>query len=86
MKILALVSNLKYVSFIFLFVQKPNANEYYKGMLERTTLPNDIKPILLKNKVRNLRKSYQKAVDWSNQTGQGVREEQGETSFKRENH
>jgi hypothetical protein len=73
-------------------IQKPNAREYYEGLIDSSKANTegtfefgcDVTPALIRAKVQNLRASYQKCVTWSNQTGQGVKETDGETSFRSE--
>jgi hypothetical protein len=63
-------------------MQKPNADKYYKRMIEESDLPSDIKVTSLSNKARAMRDAYKKAVIWSNQTGQGVKETDGDSTFQ----
>ena len=44
-------------------------------------MASDVTPLLLQNKVRNLKTSYLGAYKWSTETGQGVKADQGEATF-----
>ena len=49
-------------------------------MLEQIDIPN-CTINQLKNKVYNLKRNYADVILWRNQTGQGVKENDGEESF-----
>uniref|UniRef100_A0A1Y1LS68 Myb/SANT-like domain-containing protein n=1 Tax=Photinus pyralis TaxID=7054 RepID=A0A1Y1LS68_PHOPY len=52
-------------------IEKPTAQAYYTKLLQETKILN-VTPDIIKNKVRNLRTTYCKAVEWLNGTGQGL--------------
>ncbi|CAL8134472.1 unnamed protein product [Orchesella dallaii] len=60
-------------------IEKPNANAYYVLALKKLGL-EDCTVSQLKNMVANLKRKYIKAIDWRNNTGQGVLDEEGEES------
>ncbi|CAL8077085.1 unnamed protein product [Orchesella dallaii] len=60
-------------------IEKPNANAYYVLALKKLELA-DCTVSQLKNMVANLKRKYIKAIDWRNNTGQGVLDEEGEES------
>lgn len=54
---------------------------FYRGLIEKTKI-GTATPVLIKNKVRNHRSIYVKALEWEKRTGQGVIDNDGEVTFK----
>ncbi|CAG9822120.1 unnamed protein product [Phaedon cochleariae] len=52
-------------------IEKPTAVVYYQNIINKNKLVN-LNPTLIKNKVRNLKEQYNKAVTWLNGTGMGL--------------
>lgn len=62
-------------------IEKPTAKIYYEKLLSKQKI-EDVTADILKHKVRNLKTSYLKAVEWLNQTGQGLLEDNDEKTVK----
>lgn len=64
-------------------LEKPTANVYFGKALDSLKF-SDCTVTQLKNQVRNLKKKFCDAVQWRNQTGQGVLADEGEETFHSE--
>lgn len=61
-------------------IEKPSASVYYQRLINEHEEFKCLNISLIKNKVRNLREQYNKAVQWLNNTGMGlISDNQGKT-------
>lgn len=59
-----------------LILQKPTTRIYYEKLVVETPLFASINFDVLRNKSKNLKESYQRAIKWRQNTGQGVENEE----------
>lgn len=61
-------------------IEKPSASIYYQKLINEYEEFKLLNVNLIRNKVRNLREQYNKAVQWLNNTGMGlINDNQGKT-------
>lgn len=56
------------------YKQKPSAPDYYKKFVEKSSNFDGISANKVVEHMRNLKRSYTTALNWRNQTGQGILE------------